>query len=102
MEMPMYEQPICEPPPRRAYPPQYQQPPPRGILKKPFKVFDDTDKMKYAIIVSIIFLALNSKIIWNQIIKLPFMGGIEPSIIALIVNSILAGVIFYMLSNVLK
>ena len=34
----------------------------------------------------------------KQIIKLPMMGMVEPSIIALIVNSILAGIVFYIIS----
>ncbi len=54
---------------------------------------------KYAVIVACIFVLLNSKIIWKQIIQFPFMGGAEPSILALFVNSILAGIIFYILSK---
>jgi hypothetical protein len=73
---------------------------PRGILRKsPFSFSDNS--FKQAVLVSIIFVLLNSKIIWSQIIKLPFMGGMEPSILALIVNSILAAVIFYIVSNVM-
>ena len=37
--------------------------------------------------------------IWKQIIKIPFMGSVEPSIVALIVNSILAGIVFYLVNN---
>ena len=58
----------------------------------------DSSLFKNTLLVIIIFVALNSKIIWKQIIRFPFMGGIEPSIVALVVNSILAGVIFYLIS----
>ena len=85
-------------------PPRIMSQPPRGILKstsqfgKGFVNYDSVT-FKYAVIVTCIFLLLNSKIIWKQIIQFPFMGGMEPSLIALIINSILAGVIFYILSN---
>ena len=39
--------------------------------------------------------------IWKQIIKLPMMGTVDPSILALIVNAILAGIIFYFINNFL-
>jgi hypothetical protein len=55
--------------------------------------------IKYAFIVALIFIILNSKIIWKQITKLPFMGTVEPSIIALVVNSILAGIIYYIITT---
>ena len=55
--------------------------------------------VKYAFIVALIFIILNSKIIWKQISKLPFMGTVEPSIIALVVNSILAGIIYYIITT---
>ena len=55
--------------------------------------------VKYSFIVALIFIILNSKIIWKQITKLPFMGSVEPSIIALIVNSILAGIIYYIMTT---
>ena len=58
--------------------------------------------VKNAALVAVIFLLLNSKMIWKQIIQLPFMGRVEPSIIALVVNSILAGMAFYLLSNFLN
>jgi len=53
----------------------------------------DISTFKYSILVVVIFIVLNSKIIWKQISRLPFMGQVEPSILALIVNSILSGVI---------
>ena len=54
---------------------------------------------KQALLVALIFILLNSKMIWKQIIKIPFMGSVEPSIVALIVNSILAGIVFYLVNN---
>lgn len=59
------------------------------------------NNLKYSLIVALIFVLLNSKFIWKQIMKLPFMGTVEPSIVALIINSILAGVIFYIISTFL-
>lgn len=57
---------------------------------------------KNAIIVIVIFILLNSKIIWRTISRLPMMGSVEPSILALVVNSILAGIVFYILSSKLN
>jgi len=56
-------------------------------------------EIKNALLVFLIFFVLNSKMVWKQIIKLPFMGSVEPSMIALVVNSILAGILFYVISN---
>ena len=76
--------------------------PKKGILRKNLSnVSLDSATIKNTILVIIIFLALNSKIIWKQILHFPFMGGVEPSIIALIVNSILAGIVFYLISTFL-
>jgi hypothetical protein len=84
-----------------AQPPELQfQPKLRGILKPTSFTFNDS-KFKKAVLVAIIFVILNSRIVWTQITKLPFMGGLEPSILALIVNSILAGLVFYIISNVM-
>jgi hypothetical protein len=58
--------------------------------------------MKYSIIVAILFILLNSKMIWTQISKLPMMGSIEPSILALIFNSLLSGVLFYFIIKFVK
>ena len=74
---------------------------PRGILKPTSFSFNDS-KLKKAVLVAIIFVILNSRIVWTQITKFPFMGGLEPSILALIVNSILAGLVFYIISNVIQ
>ena len=54
---------------------------------------------KLSIFVVLIFFLLNSKIVWKNIIRLPMMGTTDPSIIALIVNSILAGIAFYIISH---
>jgi hypothetical protein len=50
----------------------------------------------------VIFLLLNSKMVWKQIMLLPFMGGLDPSIVALVFNSVLAGLAFYLVSNFLN
>ena len=85
--------------------PEYLPPPPRQqprqIRRPSFSKFGSTDFKNAALVVAI-FVLLNSKIVWSQILKLPFMGGFEPSILALVVNSILAGIVFYFVSNVLK
>ena len=77
----------------------------RGTLKKSLKssfgsAFE-LSNFKNALLVTIIFLLLNSKLIWKQIIQLPFMGGAEPSMIALIANAVIAGMAFYFVSNFL-
>jgi len=70
-----------------------------STTKSFFGEFIENDKaFKLSALVIFIFILLNHKIIWSQIQKLPFMGSIEPSILALIVNSILAGLIFYFTS----
>ena len=105
-------------PPEQMYqqqvpPPQFNLPPPQmqqqshqvpNIMKfgktSRFGASEiDSITFKYSLLVACIFVLLNSKIIWTQIIKFPFMGNFEPSILALLVNSILAGVIFYILSK---
>ena len=91
---------------------QQQQAPPsvqqKSILKKTSKFggsgtpFDfDSVTFKNGLLVAAIFLILNSKIIWSQIMKIPFMGSLEPSIIALVTNAILAGIVFYIISNLI-
>ena len=59
----------------------------------------DVKDFKYSLLVMIIFIILNSKMIWKQLIKFPMMGELEPSMLALIVNSIIAGVCFYIIAN---
>jgi hypothetical protein len=56
-------------------------------------------EFKKAILVFLIFILLNSKIIWSQILKIPFMGTVDPSIVALVVNSLLAAIIYYFIST---
>lgn len=59
------------------------------------------DSTKYAILVVVIFILLNSKLVWSQIMKFPGMGSMEPSIIALIVNGLLAGMAFFVIHSFL-
>ena len=85
--------------------PQPQETYPKGILKTKSafgNISMDSQNFKNALLVIVIFLLLNSKIIWKQIIQFPMMGSVDPSIVALIVNSILAGIVFYFISNYLK
>jgi hypothetical protein len=85
--------------------PQPQETYPKGILKTKSafgNISMDSQNFKNSLLVVIIFLLLNSKIIWKQIIQLPMMGSVDPSIVALIVNSILAGIVYYFISNYLK
>ena len=65
--------------------------------KSTFSVQTNEISFKHAILVCLLFILLNSKMVWRQIIKLPLMGSVEPSIIALLVNSILSGLIFYII-----
>ena len=83
-------------------PPQQQQMQQQFIRAKESFSKIDSKSMKYAILVILIFIILNSKIIWKQLMRLPMMGGAEPSIIALFINSILAGIVFYFISNYIK
>ena len=88
---------------QQRQPAMQQQPQPMqfsGKFKESFGSID-SKTAKYSILVILIFLILNSKIIWKQIMKIPMMGSTEPSIIALIVNSILAGIIFYIVTKML-
>ena len=94
-QQPVYQQPSHQQQHQQS---QFQQQQPSqqqlgGNLKKKLNL--DNASIKYSIVVVLIFLMLNSKIIWSQISRLPFMGSMEPSLIALVINSILAGVVFY-------
>jgi hypothetical protein len=37
--------------------------------------------------------------IWRTLQKMPMMGTVDPSILALIVNSVIAGIVFYIISS---
>ena len=81
---------------------------PRGILKKSafagkstFSGAFDSPTLKYTLLVIVIFMLLNSKFIWKQIMHFPLMGSAEPSVVALIVNSVIAGMAFYLISSFL-
>ena len=76
---------------------QMQQQQPVQFSKKSTFGSVDTGSVtfKYTLLVILLFIILNSKIIWKQFARFPMMGQVEPSIIALFVNSLLAGVIFY-------
>jgi hypothetical protein len=81
---------------------QMQQQIPRSILKKP-KIFSLNNKnIKNSLIVVVIFILLNSKMIWRALSKVPMMGTVEPSVLALLVNSLLAGIVFYIISTKLN
>jgi hypothetical protein len=67
--------------------------------KSMFGATTESDTFKNAILVAVIFVVLNSKIVWRQIIKLPFMGSVEPSMIALVINSLLAAIAYYIITK---
>jgi hypothetical protein len=106
MQQQAYQQQMMQQQPQgyQQMPPQQQHAmgAPRSILKKPsynkspFGQGMDSATIKNSILVVVIFILLNSKMVWKQIMQLPFMGSVEPSIVALIVNSIIAGMIFYL------
>ena len=81
---------------------QMQQQIPRSILKKPKRFGLNNKNIKNSVIVVVIFILLNSKMIWRALSKMPIMGTVEPSIIALVVNSLLAGIVFYIISTKLN
>ena len=85
-------------PPQQMQQPHLKQNFMPSILKKPI----DIVSLKYSIAVIVIFVILNSKIVWTQFSRLPFLNSVDPSIIALIINSILAGVVFYIISMLIK
>ena len=63
------------------------------------KGFIDFKSLKMSVIVALIFIILNSKIVWSQFGKLPFMGSMDPSMLALLINSLLSGIIFYIITT---
>ena len=84
---------------------QYQQQQHVQIQPHPhfnrFNISFDDKNLKNTGLVVMIFFILNSKMVWKEIVKIPFMGQVEPSIIALVVNAIIAGVIYYIVTNYL-
>ena len=72
-----------------------------GIKSKFGESSDNSSNIKETIVVVLLFVVLNSKLIWKQLMKLPFMGSVEPSIIALIVNSLLAGIVYFIIKKFL-
>ena len=70
--------------------------------KNKFNFSFENKNIKNSLIVVVIFIILNSKMIWKLISKMPMMGTVEPSILALIVNSIIAGLAFYVISSKLN
>jgi hypothetical protein len=77
------------------------QPVPKSILKRtsmgPFSI--NNKNIRNGVIVVVLFILLNSKFIWRALTRIPMMGTFEPSILALIVNSLLAGIVFYIIST---
>ena len=61
--------------------------------------FIDFKSLKLSVVVALIFIILNSKIVWSQFGKLPFMGSMDPSMLALLINSLLSGIIFYIITT---
>ena len=89
-----------------------QQQIPKGILKKSsLKNNNSSNKfcfswnnvnIKNSIIVFVLFILLNSRIIWRALSRMPMMGTVEPSILALVVNSLIAGIVFYFVTTKLS
>jgi hypothetical protein len=59
-------------------------------------------EIKYAVIATLLFVVFNSKIVWKQLLKVPIMGGVEPSVVALGTNGLLFAIIFYIIIKYLK
>ena len=68
-------------------------------LQSKKKGFIDFKSLKLSVVVALIFIILNSKIVWSQFGKLPFMGSMDPSMLALFINSLLSGIIFYIITT---
>ena len=112
MQQQMMQQQMMQQPPQGYQAPPVQQnsmgSPSRSILKKStfggkssFYGAFDSPIFKYTLLVIIIFMILNSKFIWKQIMHFPLMGSAEPSVVALVVNSVIAGMAFYIISSFL-
>ena len=103
---PQYSQPPQGPPPGPPPGPKETFGPPQG---QPVQIPSSrSTKSKFgglpgnvqqSLLVLVLFILLNSKIIWRQIMKLPFMGSTEPSMIALIVNSLLAAIVYFIITK---
>lgn len=84
---------------------QQMQQIPQQMPRQPMQMLNhqkfsmDDKTFKYSLLVVLIFILLNSKIFWKQLTRLPLMGQVEPSMVALLVNSVLSGVIFYVISQ---
>ena len=96
------------PPGYQGPPPQQQRPqmppmmiPPTAFGKSKSRFGGPENKMylKYSILVFLIFIILNSKIIWKQLMTIPGLSGVEPSIMSLLVNSLIAGILFFIISK---
>jgi len=84
---------------------------PKGILKKSSLKNNNSNNfcfswnnvnVKNSVIVVVIFILLNSRIIWRALSRMPMMGAVEPSILALVVNSLIAGIVFYFVTTKLS
>ena len=82
-------------------PTEVKSKPPTGIKSKFGDSSEGNSNFKETLIVVLLFVILNSKLVWKQLMKLPFMGSVEPSIIALIVNSLLAGIVYFIIKKFL-
>ena len=82
-------------------PTEVKSKPPTGIKSKFGDFSEGNSNFKETLIVVLLFVVFNSKLIWKQLMKLPFMGSVEPSIIALIVNSLLAGIVYFLIKKFL-
>jgi len=87
------------PPPSHNYKREQGSPVIIPSKKSNFGSVFDNSNFKNSLLVVFLFIILNSKIIWRQIQKLPMMGKVEPSMVALVFNSILAGVIFFLIKT---
>jgi len=112
---PQYNEPPQQMRPQYNEPPQYNEvPPPRYSSrnkenygapviipnkKSNFGSILDNSNFKNSLLVVFLFIILNSKLVWKQIQKIPMMGKVEPSMVALIFNSILAGIIFFLIKT---
>jgi hypothetical protein len=93
---PGYARPVLPSPPSSRPRGEQVVIPEKSSFKSKFSSSSGTNN---AFLVAVLFLILNSKIVWRQLMKLPFMGAVEPSMIALIVNSILAGIVFFIITK---
>jgi hypothetical protein len=92
------------PQPQEIPQPHFPEPKKKKVSwKSKMDVFTNckSSSFKELILIVCIFVLLNSKIVYRELSKLPMMGTMDPSLLALLLNSVLAGIVFIIIKSVL-